>query len=69
MTGIYTFTQFTCTCLLRGRKAVLGSAEDAADEAQLIKSELGRFRAFFFFEQTADRQNPTVTARPVDGHI
>lgn len=51
-----------CTCLLCGSQAVLGSAEDATDQAELIHGELCCFGAFFLLQQTADGKTPTVTA-------
>jgi hypothetical protein len=46
--------------LLSGGQTVLGCAQDAADEAELLKSELGCFRALLFFEEAADGQSSTA---------
>lgn len=42
--------------LLGGGQAVLCSAQDAADEAELLQGELGRLGALLFLEQAADGQ-------------
>lgn len=42
--------------LLGGGQAVLGGAQDAADEAELLQGELGRLGALLFLEQAADGQ-------------
>lgn len=51
-----------CARLLCGSQAVLCSAEDAANQAELVHGELCSFRAFFLLQQTADGKTPTVTA-------
>lgn len=53
---------FACTCLLRGGQAVLRSAEDAADQAQLVHGELCSFGAFFLLQQAADGETAAVAA-------
>lgn len=40
--------------LLGGGQTVLCCAKDAADEAELLKSELGHFGALLFLEEAAD---------------
>lgn len=55
------------TCLLRGDQAVLGRAEDAADEAELVHGELGSLGDLLLLQQAADGQTPAVAARPAEG--
>lgn len=50
--------------LLGGGQTVLGCAEDAADEAELLQSEPGHFGALLLFEEAADGQPPTAAAGP-----
>lgn len=56
-----------CTCLLRGDQAVLGRAQDAADEAELIHGELGRLGDLLLLQKAADGESAAVAARPVRG--
>lgn len=56
------------SCLLCGGQAVFCSAENATDQAELIYGELGRLTAFFFLQQAADGETPTVTAGPGQNH-
>lgn len=56
-----------CTCLLGGDQAVLGRAEDAADEAELVHGELGSLGDLLLLQQAADGQTPAVAAGPADG--
>lgn len=56
-----------CTCLLGGDQAVLGRAEDAADEAELVHGELGSLGALLLLQQAADGQTAAAAARPADG--
>lgn len=46
--------------LLGGGQTVLRCAQDAADEAQLLHSELGRFGALLLLEEAADGQASTA---------
>lgn len=46
--------------LLRSGQTVLCCAQDAADEAELLQSELGCFRALLFLEEAADGQPSTA---------
>lgn len=53
---------FVCTCLLCCSQAILRSAQDAADQTELIHCELCGFRAFFLLQQTADGKAPSIIA-------
>lgn len=46
--------------LLRGGQTVLRRAQDAADEAELLQGELGRFGALLLLEEAADGQPSTA---------
>lgn len=56
-----------CTCLLGGDQAVLGRAEDAADEAELVHGELGSLGDLLLLQQAADGQTAAAAARPAEG--
>lgn len=50
--------------LLGSGQAVLGSAKDAADEAELLQGEPGHFGALLFLEEAADGQPSTAACGP-----